>query len=152
MPDIIKITITCFSYVTEELDRVKSLIINIMPDELKDTSSIQIQHLQSQFRDKLKILTVELTKKNDINLFINNLSEKLDKRQKQWLGNNLTRKIDYDSHTVHLRLHKFKAFYNELEFAEGSDVIKVKIKYRVNPGEKKNYIIKYFVNNGLVTV
>ena len=64
------IIFTSIAYATEELDRVKQALSNCLPPDLRETS-IDLRHLQSQFKDKMKFLTITLDRIDDfLNSFI----------------------------------------------------------------------------------
>jgi RNA binding exosome subunit len=114
--------------VTEEIDIVKSAIYNCLPQEHRDLD-IEIRHLQSQFRDKMKYLILEIHKPEVINETVEFLNLKLSNGSKDYLNRYFEKKLDEEEKIFHFRLKKFEAVNGNLVADEGSDVIKVNIKY-----------------------
>ena len=80
------IILTSISYATEELDRVKMAMVNCLPPDLRE-SSIDLRHLQSQFKDKMKFLTITLDKIDDVEATIKYFNENIDEKGKTHLKN-----------------------------------------------------------------
>lgn len=125
---IISITFTCISYVTEEIDIVKSAIYNCLPEQHRGLD-IDIKHLQSQFRDKMKYLTLEIHQREIIDETIEFLNSELSNGSKDYLFRYFEKKLEEEEKIFHFRLKKFDAVNGQLVADEGSDVIKVNIKY-----------------------
>ncbi len=125
---IISITFTCISYVTEEIDIVKSAIYNCLPEKYRELD-IDIKHLQSQFRDKMKYLTLEISNQEVIDETIDYLNLNLNEGSKEYLNRYFDKKLEEEEKIFHLRLKKFDAVNGKLLADEGSDVIKVNLKY-----------------------
>ncbi|MDH5402592.1 MAG: hypothetical protein OEZ01_07685 [Candidatus Heimdallarchaeota archaeon] len=127
MVEIIRITFTVINYVTEDEELVIQGLRSCVPQDL--TIDITRQLLYSQFNDKMVLLTLTLSKVNEIQEGLNWLSTNLDDKSKSYLFRYLEKKLDLDERVIHIRLDKFKAVDKIIRITEGSDVIKVVISY-----------------------
>jgi len=128
MLELGRISVTIFSYVTEENDRVVQALRNTLPHELRTESLIKIPS-NSQFGDPLVIYSFETDETTEIDAIATYLGNSLTEKSKAYLSRHLSRKLDLENRSVYFRLDKYKAYQDELFITEGSDVIQVEIAY-----------------------
>ncbi len=147
MPFISKIKLSVMSYVTEDVEIVKKSMLYCLPEELRDIK-IKRQNLQSQFRDKLIILSVDIHKKQELKLALPYLSENIINKEYFDFEDNL----DMLEKSLHLRIDKFKTLDEIIELTTGSDVIKCEISYTTySKGENEfDQISKIYRDAGLI--
>ncbi|MCE7737478.1 MAG: hypothetical protein GPJ54_21490 [Candidatus Heimdallarchaeota archaeon] len=136
MIELSKISFSTISYITEDLNLVFETLKHCFPEKLRDVKFVT-QKIQSQFGDKLTIIKTEFTGKDATNT-IQYLASLLDPKDKTFIGSKLSQKIDMDSRLLHLRLDKFHPLSDKIKLSEGSDVIKVEIKYQVFTSKQNN--------------
>lgn len=136
MIELSKITFSTISYITEDLNLVFEALKHCFPENLRNTK-FTTQKIQSQFGDKLTIINNEFTGKEAKNTIIY-LASLLDQKDKKFIGTMLSQKIDMDRRLLHLRLDKFLPLSDKIKLSEGSDVIKVEIKYQVFTSQQNN--------------
>ncbi|MHA2028530.1 MAG: RNA-binding domain-containing protein [Candidatus Kariarchaeaceae archaeon] len=129
MIELSKISFSTISYVTEELNLVLNSLKSCFPEDLRDIK-FNLTKIQSQFGDQLVIVDYEFVNKDAIKV-ISYLAKYISEKDKNYLFNNLERKTDMEDREFHLRLNKFLPLSDIITLADGSDVIKVKIKYQV---------------------
>ncbi len=127
MLQIKRIIITCIAYITEEIELVQQALINCIPEDLRD-EKFQKKILHSQFGDKLILLKFELDNRKAKQTVIH-LANSLDNSSKSYLKRRLESRMDLENKSFFFRVDKFKAVTDEIEIAEGSDVIKIELKY-----------------------
>ena len=124
-----KISFSTISYVTEDANLVMESIKQCLNEYLRE-SKFNLQKMQSQFGDKLILISNEF-KNKDAKSIIEYLSLKMSEKDKRFLGNKLKERLDMEDRIFHLRFNKFLPLSNQIVLGEGSDVIKVEIKYQV---------------------
>ncbi|MHA2253653.1 MAG: RNA-binding domain-containing protein [Candidatus Kariarchaeaceae archaeon] len=145
-----KISLSGIAYITEEEERVHQALLNCLPEDLRVTK-IKKQRLQSQFGDKLVLLTSELHNK-EAKQVIEYIVSMWDIKEKQYFGRKLDTRIDLEEKAIYLRLDKFKALEEKLEITDGSDVIKVEIKYNAYTKDQNTIetVTELLVKTGMV--
>lgn len=123
---ISKINFTTITYVTENPDLVLQGLLNCVPEELREIK-VHKQNLQSQFKDKLIILGLSITKKKDVKILVEYLADNIE--NKDYLSRYLDKTIDLSEKSLHMRIDKFKTLDEIIEITTGSDVIKCIISY-----------------------
>lgn len=123
---ISKINFTTITYVTENPDIVEQALLNCVPEELREIK-VHKQNLQSQFKDKLIISELSITKKKDVKMAIEYLADNIE--NKDFLARYLDKTMDLNKKSLHMRIDKFKTLDNIIEITTGSDVIKCIISY-----------------------
>jgi len=147
-----KISLSCIAYITEEEKLVKQALLNCLPEDLRKTK-INKKRFQSQFGDKLVLFTLELQNKQAIQV-ISYIASLWDIKDKQYFSRKLDARIDLEEKTVYLRLDKFKALEENLEITDGSDVIKVEIKYNAYTKDQNTIetVTELLVKIGMVLI
>ena len=121
------IKLTVFSYVTEVNERVIQALQNCIPSSID--YKVQKLNTQSQFGDPLIIYSVELLKRDDIDKFLKFLGIALNGDNKMYFARYLQKKVDFDERVIYLRFNKFNAYNNKIAITEGSDIIRVELRY-----------------------
>ena len=136
MTELSKISFSTISYITEDLNMVFKSLKQCLPEELRDIK-FKTQKIQSQFGDQLTIVSGEF-KGDSAKKTILYLASLLDSKDKKFIGSMLTLKVDLDQRLIHLRINKFLPLSDTIKLSEGSDVIKVEIKYQVFTSQQNN--------------
>ena len=131
---------------------ISPLLLNCLPEELRETE-IELRHLQSQFKDKMKFLTINLVKTDEVDATLKYFRENIDDKGKSHLSRYFTDRLDLEERTLHLRFNKFDAVDEKLTIDEGSDVIKIRISYSSYSSETDGLdkIKPLFLKTGLIT-
>ena len=129
MIELSKISFSTISYVTEDVNLVIQSVKQCLPEGLRD-DNFKMQKMQSQFGDKLILISREFKSKNAKSI-IENLAKKMSDKDRQFLGSKLNDRLDMEDRIFHIRLNKFLPLSDKIVLGEGSDVIKVEIKYQV---------------------
>lgn len=110
---------------TENSDKVKSLLLSLLPIQF-DQKQIEISHLTGAYGNPIITYKIRLVNIDEIEYTIDNLSKRIDGENKKYIYRNLINKIDEKS-ILYLRFKKNQL--NNLELYDGSDVLKIEIKF-----------------------
>ena len=151
MIELSKISFSTISYVTEDLNLVLESIKQCLPDVLRD-EKFKLQKMQSQFGDKIVLISGEFAK-NQANQIIGYLGNNLTMKDKKFLSTNFSDRLDLEGRLFHFRLNKFLPLSEELRIGEGSDVIKVEIKYQVFTSDQNTLenVRSCMLDNGIIS-
>ncbi len=138
MLKITNISLTVFSYMTEEVDRIKQIIKNILPFEIKNDNFTHIKSF-SQFGDKFSIMNYETENYEEVNQIMRDIGKNMSKTEKLKVKGKLKKLIDLDEKKIYFRLNKFDLYNNEIIFDEGNDVLKIEISYNTYNKNENNY-------------
>jgi len=138
MLELATISLSIFSYVTEENDRIVQALYNVLSPGMHAEKLTKIG-TTSQFGDPFTIYSYESDDEEKITAILNHLGDQLDSRSRTYLTENLENKIDFDERSVYLRLDKYKAYQQQLVITEGGDIIKVEIGYNAYTQDENSY-------------
>ena len=132
IPQIIrKMTATVFSYATEDEEKVANTLVALFPDEYIENPPFEIyrEDLVGQYDEPLIKFEVEINKKRILAKVFEWWKSQLTESEKKFLYRHLENMTDVKAKTYHLRFDKFKAAKGELTLGEGSNTIKVVLKF-----------------------
>ncbi len=132
IPKIIrKMTATVFSYATEDEEVVANTLVALFPDEFTENPPFEIyqEELVGQYEEPLIKFEIEVNKKTILAKIFEWWAIQLSDTEKRFLYRNLEKMTDMKAKTYHLRFDKFKAAEGELKLGEGSNTIKVVLKF-----------------------
>ncbi len=125
-----KLTATVFAYATEDEELVATSLLSLLPEELMETEiEIFRERLIGQYDEPLTKLTLEITNKKELHTVLAYLGNQLSNAERKYLTRRIEKMIDKNSNTFHLRFDKMKAAEGILKLGEGSNTIKVVIKF-----------------------
>ncbi len=134
MIELSKISFSTISYITEDVNLVIESVKQCLSENLRD-QKLKLQKMQSQFGDKLIMISGEYKNKNAKSI-IKHLANKISDKDKLFLGGKLTERVDMDERIFHIRFNKFLPLSDQITLGEGSDVIKAEIKYQAFTSEQ----------------
>lgn len=149
MPFISKINFTVIAYITEDIDLVKQCLLNCFPEDMRDIP-IQRQILQSQFKDRLVIMSATIDNKKQMKKLLSYLAANIE--NKEYIRENFENMYDEFEKSLHVRLNKFRALDGYLEISTGSDVIKCTFRYTTYSKKENEWdeVVNMFLKAGLV--
>jgi len=128
-----------FSYVTEDIEKVKLALFNILPKELHEKIKLNISKTEGYFKDPIHIISTKLRGK-EVDSFLRYVAERLPKRTKIVMNKTIAEQID-EHGNLYLRFSKDDVFDNKIAFGD-RDVIWCKIHFSAK-GDKKKSILEY---------
>lgn len=131
MFELSRISFTAISYETEDLEKVKIAMLNLLPLHLRSEEKLDIQRITGQFRDKMYFISLILKNKKQVVETTKYIFSKLSDEDLQQFTNEYETRFSKDETTIYLRFNKFDAYNENITLQNGSDVIKATIKYNV---------------------
>ncbi|NHI92349.1 MAG: hypothetical protein EAX96_07580 [Candidatus Lokiarchaeota archaeon] len=141
-----KMTFELFSYATEDIEEVKTSLINVLPMQLQEkfTSKITLKNLEGHFKEPIIFLELIITGKDCYIIFehlINKLNKKLTKED-------FLKRFDEIEGIFYLRIDKqeMNKSNSKLILLNQGDIIKIKISFQGFP-LKTTKLIEYLIEN-----
>jgi len=122
-----RVLIEAFCHATEDLNKVKQALLNVIPSEIRNKIVLTREGLKGYFGNPITIIRADINDPNKASLVVKYLAENLSDEDKQVINDTLDLRID-GSGNLYLRLDKQSAYYGCLRLAPFSDdIIKIKI-------------------------
>jgi RNA binding exosome subunit len=112
-------------------------LTHCFPETLREVKFV-LSKIQSQFGDQLVIVDHEF-KNDEASEVISYIAENLSDQDINYLTKNFERKTDMENRELHFRINKFLPLKDQIMLSDGSDVIKVKIKYQVFTSQQNTW-------------
>jgi len=125
-----------FCYSTENQDKVKQAVYNILGNV-----KVQVKSIEGYHGNEILVLEGKITEKQRVNEVLERLSPVIERTMKY-----LERHMD-DEGVLHVRLDKQKAFDNEFKPTTDGDAVVLTMKILAYPKSRENCIhalIEYF--------
>lgn len=146
MVNLDKIKFVTIKYVTEKEDLVMEALKRILPEELRqkvEKENVSRMSVIGQFGDPM--LLIDVTTDKDVPFIAKEIFRRLTDTEKKRLIHEFDTRMDHDSTTFFFRLDKFAPLRDDLYLNDGSDVIKVELKFKIygkyDPQEIRNYLL-----------
>jgi|Deesub1362B_J571_1020462.scaffolds.fasta_scaffold00022_113 hypothetical protein len=130
-----RINVNAVVYSTEDMEKVGEAIATLFPFEFE----IEITDATGHYGNPLKFLEVKLTKKREIQEFLEHFVSSLSEEDIQYLLETLEDRVDEEG-VLHLRIDKQRAYLGELGIVERGDAIVVRIKIVTYPAKREKII------------
>lgn len=118
-----RIEITTSIHATEDEEKVRKAVLNLVPEELRDQARIKQLVFQGHYGNPIKRLILTITGKNADKVF-RNLISKMTSTDKKIIDVTLENRLDSSSH-LYIRLSKQDAYRGSVVLYEGDDIIKI---------------------------
>lgn len=137
-----------FSYATEDLEKVKTAFLNILPEDIRENIKISISRTEGYFNDPIHIITAKLTHKKDVELFLKYIAQKMPYSTKTTLSKTIAQMID-ERGNLYLRFSKEDAYDGKLVLGD-RNIIWCKIHFTGRGKNKINEIKNYLTGIGFI--
>ena len=140
-----EIIYTCSAHDTEDLDKVKQAIFNLIPDELHSKLEISDTILTGHAGNTIHLLELKVKSNRDIKNTLEYLASKLDDLDKEHLYDVFDKRIG-EENCLYLRFNKQDAYNKKITLEEKDNTIKVVIKfviYKHEPNLIRNTLVEY---------
>lgn len=126
---VLSTEISAFCHATEDLDKVKAALGNILPESARAEleSSMSIAMLEGHYGNPIFVLRLKIEKPELAEALLKQLLASLPEGDLAMLDRTLEQRLD-SSGNLYLRLDKQQAFLGDFRVYDGDDVIKVKVK------------------------
>lgn len=118
-----RIEIMTSIHATEDDEKVRKAVLNLVPEELRDQAKIKQQTFQGHYGNPIKRLTLTITGRNADKVFKNIIS-KMTSTDRKIIDTTLENRLDSSSH-LYIRLSKQDAYQGNVVLYEGDDIIKI---------------------------
>ena len=142
------ITFSCSSHSTEDLEKVKTALYNLIPESIRKEHEIKIQHISGHAGNPMQLLDLTIRKTRYLKATFDYLTEKIDDVDKEYLYQIAESRIGEDN-WFYMRINKQDAFNNQIHLDDGDNTIRVVIKFIIYKPEP-NQIINALVDYGII--
>jgi len=120
---VIKIEVSTIAHATEDINKVKKALLNIIDPELKKHAKIKTTTVKGYYGNPITLLKLIL-RGNKASKAFSYILSKLDPMEKKLLSLSLEERLDR-TNNLYIRLSKQDAYLGRLRIFEGDDVIKI---------------------------
>ncbi len=126
-----ELIISSHCHSTEDLNKVKKAILNIIPLELRYelSSKLKIETVHGFYGNEIRILTLKISGEKTL-MILKHISSTLSDIDKSIIRASLDLRYDSKSNKLYLRFNKQQAYRNRLTIDDSDDVIKVVVSFR----------------------
>ncbi|NPA97650.1 MAG: hypothetical protein GXO32_08635 [Crenarchaeota archaeon] len=124
------IEIVAHCHATENPEKVKQAIVNILPPELRGRARIVEQRLTGYFRNPITRLVLVLHR-DEAAETLKHILSRLPEHDRRYLLLSLDQRYDRKSNKLFLRLDKQEAYLGNLVLSEGSDTVRVSVSFSI---------------------
>ena len=132
MPFISKIEARAYSRGTEIVERVTKAVLNLYPEELRESVEIETESTTSHKNTKIIIILASIERKLHCEQTFARIIESLSEKERNTLRRTLSQRLD-DQCVFFLRIDKQASYLGEIRLASNSDVISVRVHLREYP-------------------
>jgi len=141
---VLRASIKAFAHATEDIDKVRNALKNILPGEIKNAiNNLNVTTVKGHYGNEINILDLTLSK-NDSYSLLKNILCKLEETERNILLASLSSRSDVKHSHLYVRLSKQDAYLGKLKLLDGSDVIKLVITFS---GAKKIDDLRSFLED-----
>ncbi len=141
---VLRASIKAFAHATEDIDKVRDALKNILPDEIKNAiNNLNVTTVRGHYGNEINILDLTLSK-NDSYSLLKNILCKLEETERNILLASLSSRSGVKHSHLYVRLSKQDAYLGKLKLLDGSDVIKLVITFS---GAKKIDDLRSFLED-----
>ena len=125
---IARVLISTHGHATEDIDKVKQAILNILPQNLRSKVSIEEETIVGYYGNPIVRLKIVL-EGSDALEFVKNILSKMSESDKRLLLSTLDARYNRKTNELYLRLSKQDAYLGSIILYDGDDVIKIVITF-----------------------
>ena len=132
MPFISKIEARAYSRGTEIVERVTEAVLNLYPEELRDSVEIEAESTESHKNTEIVVIHASIEKRLYCERTFARIIGSLSEKERKTLRRTLSQRLD-DQCVLFLRIDKQASYLGEIRLASNSDVISVRVHLREYP-------------------
>lgn len=118
-------------HATEDPDRVKQALLNILPPQLRKSVRISEEHLQGYYHNPITRLRIVIEGDAALEVLryvLCNLSDS----DRKYLMLSLEQRYDRKSNRLFLRLDKQEAYLGTIVLSDGSDTVRISVSFSIS--------------------
>ncbi len=133
---IVGIEIAVHAHATENTEKVKRAVYNLLPENVQKEVIIEEQTLEGHYNNPITRIIVKIRGKKAEEV-LRYIASKLDITDRKILGTLLSDRYDRKTGRFYLRVSKQDAYLGYIRFSDGDDVIHITIIMRGSPALEK---------------
>jgi len=149
---VARIESRAYSRATEVLERVRSALVNLYPEEYRNRLKVKEVRTESHHGVPIIVITATLENKKGCETTLSSIFKRLSTFDKRHIMRTIELRVD-DQCTLFLRIDKQISFLEEVKLSDGPDSISVSIHIRQYPRciqeDAITYIIDCLKENGM---
>jgi RNA binding exosome subunit len=135
------VQISTIAHATDDLDKVQSALHSILPETLKRSDIFTRRYMQGHHGNPIVTFEAKLTKRQEIDQFIDHFTRHLAKNEKLLIERDLDMHTDEEGN-LYVRLHKQQAYRGRVELGD-EDPIRLRLKFTRLSGEARELMKKF---------
>jgi hypothetical protein len=132
MPFVSRVETRAYSRGTEVVERVTEAVLNLYPEDLRDSVKITTELTESHRNTEIVIFLVFIENRRQCEQTFTWIMESLSEQDRRILKRTLSRRLD-DQCVLFLRIDKQASYLGDIRLANDSDVISVRFHLREYP-------------------
>ncbi len=144
----IRIEATCLVHATEDINKVRVALTNIIPEETQEKISFKQQKLDGYYGNPIIILRTKVNNIDLVESFLRDLSRAFGEVEKKTFSAEFEKHLD-EKGNLYIRLDKQAAFMSKLSLQQ-EDPIKIKICIKKSKRMSKEQILGFYKRIGLL--
>jgi RNA binding exosome subunit len=132
MPFISRIETRAYSRGTEIIERVTEAVLNLYPEDMRDSVKITTESIESHRNTKIIVILTFIESKRLCEQAFTWIVKRLSEKDRRVLRSTLSQRLD-DQCVLFLRIDKQASYLGETRLASDSDVISVRVHLREYP-------------------
>jgi RNA binding exosome subunit len=140
--------LSTFAHATEDPEKVKQALFNLLPPSLRDTITIQSDNLKGHFKNPIVIFSVKLSKKRLIEEFVTYLSQTLPEQDKAQLTMEFDQRFAVKN-VFYIRFSKQDAYKGRLTVKHIGDDIQLELKIKGHKISSSD-VYKFLTEKGIL--
>ncbi|MBK5114594.1 MAG: hypothetical protein KGD59_10480 [Candidatus Heimdallarchaeota archaeon] len=140
-----EITFSCSVHATEDLESVKTAVLHLVPENLREKLVIESTKITGHAGNPIHLVELLVSKSKMLNSVLTHLAEKMEDYDKEFLYRTLDTRVSEDN-LVYYRVNKQDAFNEVLRIENDDNTIRVIIKfivYKPEPNQIRNALVEY---------
>ncbi|HUT82030.1 MAG TPA: RNA-binding domain-containing protein [Candidatus Bathyarchaeia archaeon] len=143
-----EINFSCSSHSTEDVEKVKKAIVNLLPETIRDKVEISDVKLRGHAGNEISLLELNITQNKMISNILGYLASNILEIDKDSLLQEVDERID-ENNCFYLRFNKQDAYNEVITLDDGDNSIRVVIKFIVYKQEP-NLLTEALQNIGII--
>jgi len=140
-----EITFSCSVHSTEDLEKVKTAILHLIPEKLRENAVVESTKMTGHAGNPIHLLELTISKNKLLNTILAHLAEIMEEFDKEFLYRTLDKRISKDN-LLYFRVNKQDAFNEVLRIENDDNTIRVIFKfivYKSEPNQIRNALVEY---------
>ncbi len=133
---IVRVDLTAHAHATEDVNRVRRALLNLLPSELRGKANVSIESLTGHYSNPITRLSLSVVG-DDAEKVLHNILSSLSRGDKYALLASLESRYDERSGRLYIRLGKQEAYLGRVRLAEGDDVVRLVVVFQGTPSLEK---------------